>query len=80
MVILICITKGRHICTDPEGGGAGGSDSPPPLENHKDIGFLSNTGLDPLKNHKANKPALDHPQAREILFKWRFTGGPLMAR
>ena len=65
-------------------GGAGGLDPPPPLENHKNIGFLSNTGLDPLKNHKATKPALnvgfDHRQAREILFKWRFAGGPMMAR
>ena len=28
------------------GGGAGGPD---PLKNHKNIGFLSNTGPDPLK-------------------------------
>ena len=28
----------------------------PLLKNHKNIGFLSNTGLDPLKNHKATKP------------------------
>ena len=38
-------------------GGTGGLD--PPLENHKNIGFLSNTGLDPLKNHKATKPAFN---------------------
>ena len=25
----------------------------PPLKNHKNIGYLSNTGPDPLKNHKA---------------------------
>ena len=31
--------------------------SAPPPENHKNIWFLSNTGLDPLKNHKATKPA-----------------------
>ena len=30
------------LCADPEGGR--GSD---PLENHKNIGFLSNTGPDP---------------------------------
>ena len=30
--------------------GAGGLD---PLKNQKNIGFLSNTGPDPLKNHKA---------------------------
>ena len=28
-----------------------------PLENDKSMGFLSNTGLDPLKNHKATNPA-----------------------
>ena len=32
-------------CADPEGGG--GPD-PHPLENHKNIGFLSNTGPDPM--------------------------------
>ena len=49
---------------DPEGrGGAGGPD--PPLKNHN-IGFLSNTRPDLLKNHKATKPA--------------FNVGPLSAR
>ena len=46
-------------CADPEGGG-------PPLKNHKIIGFLCNTGQDPLKNHKATKAA--------------FSVGPLLAR
>ena len=36
------------------GGGAGGPD--PTLKNHKNIGFLSNTGPDPLANHKSTKP------------------------
>ena len=39
-------------------GWIGGPD-PPPLKNHKNIGFLSNTGPDPLKNHKAIKPAFN---------------------
>ena len=39
--------------TTQRGGG------PDPLKNHKNIGFLSNTGLDPLKNHKATKPAFN---------------------
>ena len=30
---------------------------PPHLKNHKNIEFLSNTGPDPLKNHKATRPA-----------------------
>ena len=46
---------------DPEGGTSG-------LENHNFIRFLSNTGPDPLKNHKATKtsfnvgPSLTHQQ------------------
>ena len=40
---------------DPEGGG--GPDLP--LKNHKNIGFLSNTGPDPLKNHNATKPTFN---------------------
>ena len=30
---------------------------PDPPENHKRIEFLSNTSLNPLKNHKATRPA-----------------------
>ena len=44
---------------DPERGGGAGSPDPPPLKSHKDIGFLSSTGLDPLKNHRATKPAIN---------------------
>ena len=61
-------------------GGGGGLDPP---ENPKYIGFLSNTGLDPLKNHKATKPAFKfglQRQARETPFKWCIAGGPMMAR
>ena len=32
---------------------------PPPLKNHNNIGFLSNTGPDPQKNHKPTKPAFN---------------------
>ena len=35
------------------GGGGGGAGGPDPLKNHKNIGFLSKTGLNPLENHKA---------------------------
>ena len=48
---------GQDMSGSREGGGAGGPDPPP--ENHKNIGFLSNTGLDPLKYHKATKPAFN---------------------
>ena len=39
-------------------GGTGGPD-PLPLKKHKNIGFLSNTGPDPLNNYKASKPAFN---------------------
>ena len=41
------------------GGVTEGPDPPSPVKNHKNIGFLSNTGPDPLKNHKATKPAFN---------------------
>ena len=57
------------------GGGTGGQD---PTEKSKNIGFLSNTGANPLKNHKATKPAFNFrlspaPQQTSILrtFCWR---------
>ena len=39
------------------GGGGGGRGPEAPLKNHKNIGFLSNTGLNPLENLKATKLA-----------------------
>ena len=47
-------------------GDRGTGPPPPPLANHKNIGFLGNIVPDPLKNHKATKPA--------------FNVGPMMAR
>ena len=46
-------------CADPEvgGGGGGGTEGPDPLKNHENIGFLSNTGSEPLKNYTAAKQA-----------------------
>ena len=65
------------------GGSRGGTGGPDPLKNHKNIGFLSNTGSDPLKNHKATKPTFNVGQSSapvsETPFKWRFAGGPMMA-
>ena len=66
-------------CADPEDG-AGCLDPPPP-ENHKNIEFLSNTGLDPLKKLPSQHPMLGHYRhASETPFKWRFAGGPMMVR
>ena len=54
-------------------GETGGPDPPPPLENHQNIEFLSNTGQDPLKKHKAAKPAFNDGRLR-------FADGPMMTR
>ena len=57
--------------------GAGGPDIPP--KNYKNIGFPNSTGPDPMKHHKATKPAasmLDHYRsASETPFEWRFADG-----
>ena len=45
------------VSTDPEKGEAEAGDPTLTLKIHKAIGFLSNTGPDPMKNHKAIKPA-----------------------
>ena len=68
-------------CVDPEGGGGAGGLDPP--EKSQNIGFLSNTGPDPLKITKLSfqHSMLGHHQhASETPFKWRFAGGPNMAR
>ena len=54
--------------------GGQGVRTPPPPEQLQNIGFLSNTGPDPLKNHKAQC------LATITSFKWRFAGGAMMAR
>ena len=66
------------MCESRRGPGSGSS-----LKNHKNIGFLSNIGPDPLKITKL--PSLHsmlghHQHASETPFKWRFAGGPMMAR
>ena len=57
-----CMYKHQETCMDPEGGqGVWTLPPPSPLKNHKAIGFLSNTGPDPLNTHKATctKPAFN---------------------
>ena len=61
---VFCVLKRTFSHMHGSREGAGGRN--PLLKNHKNIGFLSNTGPDPLKNHKAAKPA--------------FNDGPLSAR
>ena len=50
--------------------GTGGPERP--LKNHKNIGFLSNSGPDPLKNHKATESAFN-------VGPTPFAGAPMMA-
>ena len=38
-----------QLCADPEGGGGGRGSGTPLPKNHKNIGFLSHSSLDPLK-------------------------------
>ena len=54
-----------------------------PQKNHKNVGFLSNTGPDPLKKHKAVKPAFNarpsSARQRNTIyraFRWRANNGP----
>ena len=68
--------RSQHIaCADPEGGG--GQESGPPLKNHKNVGFISNTGPDPLEITKlpSQHSMLGHRRhASEPPFKF---GSPL---
>ena len=61
----------------------GDKGSGPPLENHKNIDFFSNTAPDPHKIVKlpSQLSNLGHNQhASETPFKWRFAGGPKRTR
>ena len=67
------------------GGQAGGTPLPPPPPTGKsqNCRFLSNTRRDPLENRKTTKPGFDVgplSTASVTPFKWRFAGGPMMAR
>ena len=80
---IICIYARKSVYVMGRSRGAtGGRDPPPPLKIHKNMGFLSKTGPDPVKNHKATKPAAmlgHHWPARETPFKWCFAGGQMIA-
>ena len=72
-------------CADPEGVQGVRTPLPPPGKSQKNIEFLSNTGPDPLKNHKVTKPALNvgPSSARQrsaiyMAFRWRADNGPLI--
>ena len=68
----------------PSRGGGGDRGSGPPLKNQKALGFRSNTGQDPLKYHKATKPAFNirlslarQRNAIEV-FRWWANNGRLV--
>ena len=48
---FIVLILGLSSCANPEGGRGPDPPPPPPLNNHKNIGFSSITGPDPLKIH-----------------------------
>ena len=56
--------------------------TPPPEKKHKNVGFLSRTGLNPLKSQLPSHHSMlgHHRHASETPFKWRFAGRPMMAR
>ena len=64
-------------------GGTGGPDPPPPLKNHKNIGFPSNTVPDSLKNRSYQASIqcwgiIGTPVKRHLMaFRWRADDGPL---
>ena len=75
---IICVNAFTIHCTC-----RGGQGVRTPLKNHKNIGFLSNTGPDPLKNHKDTKPVLNvgpslahQRNANEMAFRWRVDDDP----
>ena len=77
------VKVGPDACAGPEGGGGGQGVRTPPGKSHN-IGFLSNTDPDPLKNQKATKPGLNfgpspvrQRNAIYMAFPWRTDGGPL---
>ena len=53
------ISRNSHNETHARIQNVGHGVRPPPLKNHKNIGFQSNFGQDPLNNHKAAKPAFN---------------------
>ena len=54
-----CFALDVFFCSRADPEGKGGRGSGPPEKSQKLIGFHSNTGPDPLKKHKATKPAFN---------------------
>ena len=75
------IRKNNYCMCGSRGGQ--GVRTPPPLKNHKNTGFSSNTGPDPLKN-RSYQPSIQcwaiiAPPAKRHLNGWRANDGPFIA-
>ena len=60
LILLYKNNKGANKSPLSSSGGEQRVRRPIPLKYHKNMGFLSKTGPDPLKNHKAAKPQISH--------------------
>ena len=77
---MVSLLSASSSWADPEGGRQGVR--PPPLKNHKNIGFPTNNDPDPLKSTKlpSQHSMVGHYQhASKTPFQWRFPAGPMMA-
>ena len=84
VIITLLIGSKRSLnrkwpCADPEGGGDRGPG--PPLENYKNIGFLSIIDRNPLKITKLpiqHSMLGHHRHASETPFPWQAVADPLL--
>ena len=74
-MLLVLISKTGLDVGGSRGGGTGGPVPPPPCKIKKNIVFLSNTGPDPLKYHKATM--LGHHRHASETLRWRTDDGPI---
>ena len=84
-IFLLYLNQSKMLWADFKMCGSRGGDrgSGPPLETYKNIGFLGNTGPDPLKITKLpiqNSMLGLHLPASETPFKWHFADWLLIAR
>ena len=77
-----CDSLNQAIGGSRVGDSGSGPPAAPPTKKYKNIGFLSNTGQDPLKITKlqSQRSMLGHHRhSSETPFKWRFAGVPMLA-
>ena len=77
---ILCAGLFIHCMRGSRRGGQGVR-TPPPLKNHKNIGFLSNTGPDSLKNQASIQCWASIARQRNAIsmaFRWQADYGPLL--